>query len=79
MNPGIVSVRVAFVLRSTEIFPALLRFVLPTVDGEEYFSPPEAYQVNESFKMKAWVPLGSKPDGPASLKAKVSDAFNLML
>ena len=29
LDPGTVSVRVAFVLRSTEIFPVLLRFVLP--------------------------------------------------
>ena len=29
MHPGIVSMRVVFVLRSAEIFPAFLRFVLP--------------------------------------------------
>jgi hypothetical protein len=29
VHPGIVSVRVVFVLRSTEVFPVFLRFVLP--------------------------------------------------
>ncbi len=29
MHPGIVSMRVVFVLRSAEIFPVFLRFVLP--------------------------------------------------
>jgi hypothetical protein len=34
LHPGIVSMRVVFVLRSAEIFPVFLRFVLPFCVGQ---------------------------------------------